>query len=253
MVNTKISCIIPTCDRIDLLKVTLESVLKQTILPEEILIINNGSKTINFENLNNPDHEKYHIKIFNLPKYAGLAQALNFGSSIAKSEYLAFLEDDDLWETDYIKKLSDSITSDYDAYVARIDRLKDGEITPYKNAKGKINVDNFFTHNPGVNISNLCISKEALFQISGFDTRIKVGVDKCVVIDLLLDNCKFKVLEHIQEIGRSHKGVRLSGSNKNMIESQLAFYQKYKKRMNFFQKIKLIRSILFYVLYKIKK
>jgi glycosyltransferase involved in cell wall biosynthesis len=253
MVNTKISCIIPTCDRIDLLKVTLESVLKQTILPEEILIINNGLKTINFENLNNPDHEKYHIKIFNLPKYAGLAQALNFGSSIAKGKYLAFLEDDDLWETDYIKKLSDSITSDYDAYVARIDRLKDGEITPYKNAKGKINVDNFFTHNPGVNISNLCISKEALFRISGFDARIKVGVDKCVVIDLLLDNCKFKVLEHIQEIGRSHEGVRLSGSNKNMIESQLAFYQKYKKRMNFFQKIKLIRSILFYVLFKIKK
>ena len=253
MVNTKISCIIPTCDRIDLLKVTLQSVLKQTILPEEILIINNGLKTINFENLNNPDHEKNHIKIFNLPKYAGLAQALNFGSSIAKGKYLAFLEDDDLWETDYIKKLSDSITSDYDAYVARIDRLKDGEITPYKNAKGKINVDNFFTHNPGVNISNLCISKEALFRISGFDTRIKVGVDKCVVIDLLLDNCKFKVLEHIQEIGRSHKGVRLSGSNKNMIESQLAFYQKYKKRMNFFQKIKLIRSILFYVLFKIKK
>jgi glycosyltransferase involved in cell wall biosynthesis len=253
MVNTKISCIIPTCDRIDLLKVTLESVLKQTILPEEILIINNGLKTINFGNLNNPDHEKNHIKIFNLPKYAGLAQALNFGSSIAKGKYLAFLEDDDLWETDYIKKLSDSITSDYDAYVARIDRLKDGEITPYKNAKGKINVDNFFTHNPGVNISNLCISKEALFRISGFDARIKVGVDKCVVIDLLLDNCKFKVLEHIQEIGRSHEGVRLSGSNKNMIESQLAFYQKYKKRMNFFQKIKLIRSILFYVLFKIKK
>ena len=73
------------------------------------------------------------------------------------------------------------------------------------------------------------------------------------MIDLLLDNCKFKVLEHIQEIGRSHKGVRLSGSNKNMIESQLAFYQKYKKRMNFFQKIKLISSILFYILFKFKK
>ena len=253
MNQTVISCIIPTCDRLELLKITLNSVLKQSVLPIEILIMNNGSKSINFDALGLINYDKYKIKLFNLPKYAGLAQALNFGSSIAKGKYLAFLEDDDLWETDYIKKLSDSITSDYDAYVARIDRLKDGEITPYKNAKGKINVDNFFTYNPGVNISNLCISKEALFRISGFDTRIKVGVDKCVVIDLLLDNCKFKVLEHIQEIGRSHKGVRLSGSNKNMIESQLAFYQKYKKRMNFFQKIKLIRSILFYVLFKIKK
>ncbi len=253
MVNTKISCIIPTCDRIDLLKLTLESVLNQTILPEEILIINNGSKTINFENLNNPDHEKYHIKIFNLPKYAGLAQALNFGSSIAKSEYLAFLEDDDLWEEDYIKKLSECLTSEFQVFVARIDKLDNGKIIPFKNAKGKVKINNFFSFNPGINISNLCVNKKALFEISGFDPTIKVGVDKCVVIDLLIANKKFIVLDHIQEIARMHDGIRLSGSNKNMIESQIAFYIKYRKKMNFIQKIKLLRSILLLCFIKIKK
>ena len=112
MKSTKISCIIPTCDRLDLLKLTLESVLGQTVMPREILIINNGLKDINFEDINNPDHEKNNIKIFNLPKYAGLAQSLNFGSSIAEGEYLAFLEDDELGELDYINKLSESLSSE---------------------------------------------------------------------------------------------------------------------------------------------
>ena len=37
-----ISCIIPTCDRNDLLVESLHSVLNQTVKPDEIIIVNNG-------------------------------------------------------------------------------------------------------------------------------------------------------------------------------------------------------------------
>ena len=244
MINKEISCIIPTCDRKELLNITLNSVIKQTLLPKEILIMNNGSEDIDDDYLNINNHKDYNIKIFNLPRYAGLAQALNFGSSVASSEYLAFLEDDDLWEENYIKKLSECITEEYKVYVTRIDRLKNGKIESYKNAKGKINLKNLFKYNPGINISNLCVNKKALFSISGFDTSIKVGVDKCAAIDFLLNGYEIKVLDHIQEIGRYHDGIRLSNRYLNMLNSQLSFFKKYKNKMNFIQKTRLFISIV---------
>ena len=250
MSNKRISCIIPTCDRKEFLNITLNSVIKQTTLPSEILIINNGYEIIDYDYLNIKNPEKFNIKIFNLPRYAGLAQALNFGSSISSSEYLAFIEDDDLWEENYIKKLLECITDEYKIYVTRIDRLINDRIEKYKNAKGKINLKNLFKYNPGINISNLCVHKKTLFSISGFDPKIKVGVDKCIAIDFLLNGYEIKVLDHIQEIGRYHEGVRLSNSYLNMIESQLSFYLKYKDKMNYFQKSKVIISIIFLKIFK---
>jgi glycosyltransferase involved in cell wall biosynthesis len=248
-----ISCIIPTCDRKELLNITLHSVIKQTISPHEILIINNGNEIIDYKYLDIKNPEKFNIKIFNLPKYAGLAQALNFGSSISSSEYLAFLEDDDLWEENYIKKLLESLTDEYKVYVTRIDILKNGKIERYKNAKGKINLKNLFRFNPGINISNLCVNKKALFSISGFDPMINVGVDKCAAIDFLLNGYEIKVLDHIQEIGRFHEGVRLSNTNSNMLSSQISFYRKYRNNMNYIQKVKLLMSILYLKIFKNKK
>ena len=49
MINKGISCIIPTCDRKELLNITLNSVVKQTVLPKEILIMNNGGENIDYD------------------------------------------------------------------------------------------------------------------------------------------------------------------------------------------------------------
>ena len=59
------------------------------------------------------------------------------------------------------------------------------------------------------------------------NTSIKVGVDKCAAIDFLLNGYEIKVLDHIQEIGRFHDGIRLSNRYLNMLNSQLSFFKKY--------------------------
>tara|TARA_Y100000768_G_C23942757_1_gene665968 strand:+ start:21 stop:785 length:765 start_codon:yes stop_codon:yes gene_type:complete len=254
MSKTKISCIIPTCNRKELLKITLDSVLNQSLAPDEIFIMNNGDDIIDFAYLDLAPENKFNIKIVNLPTITRLAELLNFGSSLASTEYLAFLEDDDLWEKDYIKKLSESITPDFEVYVTRCDRLKNGIVSTYKNAKGKLNLKNLFSYNPGVNISNMCINKKALFSIKGFDTKLLVGIDKSLIIDFILKNYKIKVLDQIQEIGRYHDGVRLSSNYKNVINSQIAFYQKYKNHMSLMQRVRIIYSVLYLKIFqKVKK
>ncbi len=245
MNNVKISCIIPTCDRYDLLIETLNSVINQTKKPLEIIIVNNGK--LNLEEI---ETKSDLIKIYNIIEYAGVSQALNFGASIAKGEYIAFLEDDDLWEKNYIKNISDAISPTYQIYVSRIDKLYKNKIYKYKNATNKIDLKNLLIKNPGINISNLCVNKKSFMKLSGFDPLISVGADKSFAIDCLLSNLSFKVLENNQEICRFHEGYRVSKNPKKLISSQIAFYRKYKKIMNYYQKFFLLYKIIFLMIFK---
>ena len=64
MISKKtISCIIPAWNRKELLKITLNSIIKQTISPLEILIINNGNKIIDYDYLDIKNPDKFNIKI----------------------------------------------------------------------------------------------------------------------------------------------------------------------------------------------
>ena len=68
-----ISCVIPTCDRNDLLIESLYSILNQTHKPNEIIIVNNGR-----EELALPEPFAKVMAVHNIIPYAGVAQARNF-------------------------------------------------------------------------------------------------------------------------------------------------------------------------------
>ena len=245
MNNIKISCVIPTCDRDNLLNETLKSVFNQSSLPDEIIVVNNGKNNLKINNDKN-----YNLKIYNIIKYAGVSQALNFGVSMASGEYIAFIEDDDLWSKDYIYNIREAINPKFTAYISRIDKLQNNIVKPYKNAKNKINVSNLLTYNPGINISNLCLLKEAIIKIGGFDPFIKVGADRAMVLQLLLTNNNFLVLENNQEICRFHNDTRLSRNYYNLIKSHFYFYLKFRKIMKFKHKIVIIYKILFLFIFR---
>jgi glycosyltransferase involved in cell wall biosynthesis len=90
-----VSVIIPTYDRAHLVSRAIKSVLNQTYQDFEIIVVDDGS-TDNTEevvkNLNDP-------RIRHIPheKNRGLSAARNTGIRAARGEYIAFLDDDDLW------------------------------------------------------------------------------------------------------------------------------------------------------------
>lgn len=217
----KISCIIPTCDRNDFLRETIVSVLNQTIQPFEIIIVNNGGGEVIL-----PDDLKIKVKIFNIMHYAGAAQARNFGASVAQGDYLAFLDDDDLWHQDYIKNILQSIGEGGRCVVSRLDKLKGDRIAGYKNAQDKIKIRNILVENPGITGSNLVIAKDLFFKISGFDPKLPPSEDKSLVLELLIKGYSVVTLPDNQAIIREHPGVRLSG-DKKMAEGIFQFTRKY--------------------------
>jgi len=97
--HPKVSVVIPSYNRYDFLINSINSVENQTYKNIEIIVINDGS-----------DQEEYYtknfqknIKVVNLEKNQkslhgfGPGAIRNFGTNEASGEYLAFLDDDDIW------------------------------------------------------------------------------------------------------------------------------------------------------------
>lgn len=93
-VQSDISVIIPYYNREKYVHETIQSVLAQTLKPLEIIIVNDCSRESARREL---DRYTSTCKIIDLPKNVGLAGARNAGMRIARGQYIALLDDDDIW------------------------------------------------------------------------------------------------------------------------------------------------------------
>jgi len=103
MLNPLVSIIITTYNRPNYLDVSIQSVVNQTYENIEIIIVDDGSKVNYAESISNKYAKcNYYYKL-----NGGLASARNFGVSMAKGDYIAFLDDDDFWKLDKLEKQVD--------------------------------------------------------------------------------------------------------------------------------------------------
>ncbi|MCM8782638.1 MAG: glycosyltransferase family 2 protein, partial [Candidatus Omnitrophica bacterium] len=97
---SKVNIIIPTYNRSLFLCKAIESILAQTFNDFEIIVVDDGS-TDNTRSV----LEKYGYPIRYLyQQKQGRSEARNTGIKIAKGEYIAFLDDDDIWMPDKLEK-----------------------------------------------------------------------------------------------------------------------------------------------------
>jgi glycosyltransferase involved in cell wall biosynthesis len=89
-----VSIIIPTYNRADFLKQTLESIANQTYQNFEVFVVDDGSPNDAAEIICAAFEKVYYTKIKNS---GGPAKPRNVGILNAKGKYLAFVDDDDLW------------------------------------------------------------------------------------------------------------------------------------------------------------
>lgn len=232
-----ISCIIPTCNRNLFLIEAIKSVLSQTLLPHEIIIVNNGNSAVDL-----PDNIREKVKIFNMVSCAGASQARNFGALMAKGDFLAFLDDDDLWGKDYLENVNSAIDQGSKFIISRLDKMKDGQITNYKNINNKLKIDNLLILNPGINGSNIVISKKLFYRLRGFDAKLPTSEDKSLLIEALRANESIRVLSGNQAILRVHNQGSLSGAK----TIALGIYQFTKKYKNIMSKTQYTYNMLKY-------
>ena len=112
----KVSVIIPSYNRFEFLLEAIESVRIQKYPNFEIIVINDGSTQNEYYKYSFPEF----VKIINLQQNQkelhgfGPGSIRNFGTNEATGDYLAFLDDDDIWlENKLNKQISEMLKNDF--------------------------------------------------------------------------------------------------------------------------------------------
>jgi glycosyltransferase involved in cell wall biosynthesis len=166
--NPFVSVIIPTFNRLDLLKETVDSVRQQTFRDFEIIVVNDGSTDGTTEWLRSQSD----LRVLEQSN-SGIATSRNNGAAAAQAQWLAFLDHDDLWATDKLRVQAEFLKQNLDVglVAARHVRLGKRHRLPRRVRwlKGDLFVKEF--SESFIHTSSVVIRRDVFEKIRGFPSK----------------------------------------------------------------------------------
>jgi len=165
-----ISVIVPTFNRVELLKQTLASVRNQTFRDFEIIVVDDGSSDGTFEWLASQD-DVHVVRQEN----SGIATSRNNGAALARGTWLAFLDHDDLWAPDKLRVQADFVRINPDVALVAARHVRLGK--SYRTARrptwirGDLLVKEF--SESFIHTSSVMIRHDVFEKIGGFPPRYR--------------------------------------------------------------------------------
>ena len=176
------SVVVPTYNRLELLKRTLESLFQQELSDYEIIVVDDGSSDGTHEYLQFLSNEK---KIqYAQQKNSGPAIARNNGLALSSGSLIAFTDDDCIVPTDWLKRYQikfqqddvdavggSSITGDVTNPFAEVNDIIVNFLKAEINKRPENEVP-FLTSN------NTAYRKKSLEKVGGFDNHFRIGAEE---------------------------------------------------------------------------
>ena len=189
-----ISIIMTTCNRpIEIVRRAVDSVLAQTLLTDtQLIIVNDYPKdkllSEKISGLADYVREKLECTYLEMQENMGACEARNRGVMEAKGEYLAFLDDDDIWmprklekQLDYMKSHKAVMVTGYvEEHINGTVRICNRKPLPEENPMEKLLEYNYIG---GCSVP--LMSREAFDRVGGFDSQYKSSQDYCLWLKLL--------------------------------------------------------------------
>lgn len=208
----KISVIIPTHKRADLLNDALESVVRQELLPFDIWVVDDASdgatrQTVQALASNSPVPIHY-VRNVVAP---GACGSRNLGAFLSKGDWLAFLDDDDLWQPSFLAQLSDrALHNDVDLVMSGLQRQEQGRADVARFTPDNMTGDTVLQFRSSMTGSNFLIRAPHFAAVRGFDPAIPVFNDWDMLIRLLRNATRYAVVHDPLVLWRDHAGDRIA-------------------------------------------
>jgi teichuronic acid biosynthesis glycosyltransferase TuaG len=111
LIKPEVSIISPCFNSESYLQQMIDSVINQTYINWELILINDYSSDHTVDVIRRNVSVDSRIQFIDLPKNKGVANARNAGITKARGKYIAFLDSDDLWDADKLQKQVDFMKS----------------------------------------------------------------------------------------------------------------------------------------------
>lgn len=219
--NVTISIVIPTHNRPIGLREALKSIAKQTKLPKEVIVVDDGSNPIVSESVfrDLPQSVDYILLRNEMPK--GGNNARNQGIMIARGSFIAFLDDDDRFKPNKIEVVQREINFRPDTDVlyhpAHIHMVNEGASYHSKLYNFKKN-DNIFrallVQNFVGGTSMVVVRRQCLIDVGMFDEKMPALQDYEMWLRLSKRGCKFMSIN--QNLTNYYHITRKSSVSKNV-------------------------------------
>ena len=172
-----ISVVIPTYNRIELLKRSIDSVINQTIKPSEIIIVDDGSN----DGTEAMVKKKYDSLKLIKQKNKGASAARNTGIKASSGGWICFLDSDDEWKNDKLEKQITAVAnnSDYKFFHSNEIWIKNGKRINQKKKHKKYGGDIFkkCLDMCRISPSSVLIDKNIFEEIGFFNENLVVCED----------------------------------------------------------------------------
>ena len=160
----------------------LRSVLTQTVPADEIIVIDDGCTDDSIELVRALAHDQPRIRIIAQPN-AGQSAARNFAISLCTSEWIALIDQDDVWYPNHLEVLADTVKKhrglrlgwvysdfddiDVDGRMVNRDFIGHTKVDNPKRDLMKVLAQGFI-----IQPSATLIRREAILEVGGFDERL---------------------------------------------------------------------------------
>ncbi len=213
-----VSVVIPTYNRSAFIARAVDSVLSQSFTDYEIIVVDDGSTDATKKNL-----KKYGNKIkYVYQDNSGVSAARNTGITIARGEWIAFLDSDDEWRSDYLFKQMERVKEFPETTMQTANCLfidLDGSAETYFDMNGALTefngMDYLFIANPFCfvvkhgpwQVGSTIMRRKAISEAGLFDTSVRFTEDFDLMARVALQGPFGLIKEDLVDIYRREEAI----------------------------------------------
>lgn len=236
-----VSVIMPCYNMEQFVSESIHSVTKQTYTNWELLIVDDASTDGTVEKVENICRQEKRIRLEVMPKHSGIAYSRNRCISMAKGQFLAFLDSDDVWHPNKLEQQLNFMTENHVGFSYSSYNCIDEESNDLgKTIKSAGNLDyESYLRNTIIGCSTVMVDTDIVGQVTV--PNFRTSEDTATWLDILK---KGHLAYAIEEPLVSYR-IRRKSASSNKIKASFDLWTVYRRH----EKIPFFKAIGYFASY----